>query len=62
MALALLLSLKNKNHAERHKEETNIGKMERIGLMPPRFVFLAILWRENDKRGRQRKKKTKGRT
>lgn len=32
-----------KNHAERHKEETDIGKMERIGLVPPRFVFPYLL-------------------
>ena len=48
MALALLLS----QHAERHKEETNIGKMERDGIMPLRFMFSIKLWRENDKRGR----------
>ena len=47
MALALLLSLKNKNHAERHKEETNIGKMERDGIMPLRFVFPYLLEEEN---------------
>lgn len=49
MALALLLSLKNKNHAERHKEETNIGKMERDGLVPPRFVSPYLLKEEIDK-------------
>ena len=26
-------------NAERHKEENDIGKMERNGLKPPRFVF-----------------------
>ncbi len=45
MALALLLS----QHAERHKEETNIGKMERDGLMPPRFVSPYLLKEEIDK-------------
>lgn len=41
-----------KNHAERHKEETDIGKMERIGLVPPRFVFPYLLKEEIDKSGK----------
>lgn len=24
---------------KRHKEETNIEKMKRIGLVPPRYIF-----------------------
>lgn len=47
------IRLRKRKYEERHKEETNIGKMERDGLMPPRFIFSIKLWRENDKRGRR---------
>lgn len=38
------------------------GTDGQIGIEQTPQEYIAILWRENDKRGRQRKKKTKGRT
>ena len=37
-------------------EIKNIGKMERIGLMPSRCIVPVKLWRKNDQRGRAAKK------